>query len=115
MKKILFVICLMGCYPLLVGQENTPSTFTTELLPNNPDVANLEKFGDIPVNQYNGTANITVPIYQLDFEGLSIPIAAKYNTSGVQVAQEASWVGLGWSLQEGYSITREINVLEIDK
>ena len=109
MKKIVLFVCLLSLASIAIGQENPPpSSFTTELLPNNPDVANLGKFGDIPINQYNGTANITVPIYNLNFDGLSIPISANYNTSGIPVAQEASWIGLGWSLNEGYSITREI-------
>ena len=113
MKKIVLFVCLLSLASIATGQENPPpSSFTTELLPNNPDVANLGKFGDIPINQYNGTANITVPIYNLNFDGLSIPISANYNTSGVPVAQEASWIGLGWSLNEGYSITREIQGFE---
>jgi hypothetical protein len=114
MKKILLFVCLFCLVRIAIGQESTPppSSFTTELLPNNPDVANLGKFGDIPINQYNGTANITVPIYNLNFDGLSIPISANYNTSGIRVAQEASWIGLGWSLNEGYSITREIQGFE---
>ena len=107
MKKIVLVYLLLIC-GFASSQEDFTSSYSTQLIPNNPDVANLGKFGDIPINQYNGTANITVPIYNLNFDGLSIPISANYNTSGIPVAQEASWIGLGWSLNEGYSITREI-------
>lgn len=113
MKKMVVMLSLLISVHVF-PQENIapPSTHSTELLSNNPDIADLGKFGSIPVNQYNGTANISVPIYKLDFERLSIPITAHYNTSGVRVAQEASWVGLGWSLNEGYAITREINGFE---
>ncbi len=90
-------------------QQPFPSTYEVQMIPPNPNIAQLGKFGDIPVNKYNGTANISVPIYEIDHDGLKIPIALRYNTSGVRVEQEASWVGLGWSLSEGMTITREIN------
>src|SRR5690606_7062780 len=88
------------------------STYEVQKVPANPDVAQLGRFGSIPVNKYNGTANINIPIYEIDFDGLKIPIALKYNTGGVRVEQEASWVGLGWSLSEGMTITREVNGYE---
>lgn len=94
------------------SSQQFSSSYEVQKVPANPDVAQLGKFGDIPVNKYNGTANITVPIHEIDFEGLKIPIALKYNTSGVKVEQEASWVGLGWSLSDGMTITREVNGFE---
>lgn len=94
------------------GQQPFSSTYEVQKVPANPDVAQLGRFGSIPVNKYNGTANINIPIYEIDFDGLKIPIALKYNTGGVRVEQEASWVGLGWSLSEGMTITREVNGYE---
>lgn len=108
MKKLLFFVFTVLVSIALNSQETDPSSFLTQLIPNNPDVASLGKFGDIPVNQYNGTANISVPIHTINFEGLNIPISINYNTSGVRVDQEASLVGLGWNLNAGYNITREI-------
>lgn len=88
------------------------STYEVQKVPANPDVAQLGRFGDVPVEKYNGSANISVPIYEIDHDGLKIPITLKYNTSGIQVEQEASWVGLGWSLSDGMTITREVNGYE---
>ena len=92
--------------------QNVPSSYEVQKIPENPDVASLGKFGDIPVNTYNGTANITVPIHQINIDGLSLPISLQYNTSGVRVNQDASWVGLGWNLGMGMTITREVNGYE---
>ena len=75
----------------------------------NPDVAELGRFGSLPVGKYTGTVNVSVPIYAIDFAGMQIPISLSYNSSGVRVAQEATWVGLGWNLSANAVISRKIN------
>lgn len=85
------------------------SEYEVQLIPNNPEVSSLGRYGQNPINKYNGSANVSIPIHTVDLDGLQIPIALNYNTSGIRVNQEASWVGLGWSLSEGIAITREIN------
>lgn len=106
------VLILAAIFSIRAQDQPFSSTYEVQKVPANPDVAQLGRFGDIPVNKYNGTANISIPIYEIDHDGLKIPIVLKYNTGGVRVEQEASWVGLGWSLSEGITITREVNGYE---
>lgn len=80
-----------------------------ERIPKSPDVAELGRFGDLDVGKYTGTANINVPIHAIDFDGISIPIALSYNSSGIRVSQEATWVGLGWNLSANAIISRKVN------
>ncbi|PQJ15315.1 RHS repeat domain-containing protein [Aureicoccus marinus] len=86
-----------------------PSSYEVSLIPESPQVASLGTYGGYPVNQYNGTANISIPIHSIDLDGLMIPFTLSYNTGGIRVNQDATWVGLGWNLSEGIVITREIN------
>lgn len=112
MKKLALIISFLSMfvnYSQVTQQDIGPSSYEVQLVPASPDVADLGKFGKLPVNKYNGTANVSIPIHQIEFDGLSIPIALNYNTSGVRVNQDASWVGLGWSLNEGYVVTRDVN------
>ncbi len=51
---------------------------------------------------------ISVPITQLSGNEMAMPISLSYHASGNKVNQMASWVGLGWSLQAGGVITREV-------
>lgn len=67
------------------------STFTTE-----------------DVNNFSGSSKIQIPIYQIKLKGLTIPIALNYNNTGIKVNQNATWVGLGWSLNAGGVITRSV-------
>ncbi len=80
--------------------------------PATPTVASLAKYADIPVGYYSGTANVGIPLYNIQVGDFTLPINLSYNTSGIKVAQEASNVGLGWSLFAGGVITREIRGLD---
>lgn len=66
-----------------------------------PEAAAFKKYGDYQVNEYTGNPNITVPLYTLSYKDIEIPITLAYDASGIQVEQEASWVGLGWNLMVG--------------
>lgn len=83
-----------------------------ELTKPNPEVASLGKYGELPMNYYSGTANIDVPLHEIDFDGLKIPIALSYSTGGISARQEASWVGLGWGLSAEPVITRNTRGLD---
>ncbi|WP_316835064.1 hypothetical protein [Pedobacter nutrimenti] len=71
-----------------LGKITTPSA----------TVASLLKFTDIPISYYTGTPNISVPIYTINTGKLNLPITLKYGASGIRVSENASNVGLGWSL-----------------
>lgn len=79
-----------------------------ENITSSPETASLGQFGDLSASAYNGTANVNVPIYNLNWEGLSIPINLSYNSGGIKVASEASWVGLNWTSSTTFGIHRKI-------
>jgi len=76
--------------------------------PKAPNVASLVRQLDYPVSFYTGVPDISIPIYEIDAGALRIPITLSYHAAGVRVSQEASWVGLGWSLNVGGLISRSI-------
>jgi hypothetical protein len=88
----------------------TSGTFTPKVnnIPSSPEAALLGRFGDIPVGYYTGTANISIPLYTINESGVEIPITLSYHSSGIKVADEATWVGLGWSLEPGGAIIQEV-------
>lgn len=74
-----------------------------------PNAAALGEYGDFPVSYHTGVPNISIPIYTLTEGSLQFLISLSYHSSGIQVDEVASWVGLGWSLNAGGVITRMIN------
>ncbi|PZQ98449.1 MAG: hypothetical protein DI539_29375, partial [Flavobacterium psychrophilum] len=69
---------------------------------------------DNPVSLYTGTPEITVPIYEIKSNKLSLPISISYHASGNKVEDIASNVGLGWTLNAGGVITRTVYGLPDD-
>jgi hypothetical protein len=111
MKKLFYpviLILLLACVNSLYSQS--VSTFTPNInnIPTSPEAALLGRFGDIPIGYYTGTAGISIPLYTIKEAGVEIPIKLDYHSSGIKVADEATWVGLGWSLAPEGTIIQEI-------
>ena len=66
-----------------------------------PEASAFMKYGETSVNEYTGTADISVPLYTIKCKDIEIPIVLRYDASGIKVEQEASWVGLGWNMSVG--------------
>lgn len=78
------------------------------IIPPSPTAAALGKYIEMPVSLYTGTPSINIPIWELKEKDISVPISLSYHASGVKVAEVASSVGLGWSLNAGGVITRSV-------
>ncbi len=74
-----------------------------------PEVASLMKYSDFSELDYIGKTNISVPIYDINFGNIKVPINISYNTKGNKVADIATSVGLGWSLNAGGNLTVKVN------
>ena len=79
-----------------------------ENIPASPEAGSLGTYGDVGTNPYNGKINISIPIHQINFDGLSIPIGLSYDSGGICINSESSWVGMNWSLNANAAITRDI-------
>jgi hypothetical protein len=87
------------------------NNYLKDYIPNNPTAAAFAKDWDIPVSTFNGQASISVPIASLKHGGLMQNVGIAYNTGGIRVEETATCVGLGWRLNAGDMITREIRGL----
>jgi len=105
-SPILFIVFLS--LQLTVNcQSNSP--FTPKIVPPSPNAASLGKFGDIPVSPYTGATDVSIPVYTIEAKGVSVPVGLSYHTGGIRLAEEAGWVGLGWTLNAGGMISRTVN------
>jgi hypothetical protein len=84
----------------------------TKVIPPSPTAAGLGNYGNYDVSLYTGSVNISVPLYSYSTNDHDINLALQYDASGIRAGQEASWVGLGWSLLAGGVITRTIRGLD---
>ena len=106
-KRFTILMLVLTCCAGLVQAQPVNSQIKDVVMPS-PNAASLGKFGDIPVSYYTGVPNIGIPIYTVKEGSVSLPVALSYHSSGKKVAETASWVGAGWSLQAGGMISRTV-------
>jgi hypothetical protein len=103
------LILLLFRTSILEAQETYPvSNFSQSSVPPSPDGQAWASYGNAPVNLATGTTAISIPVYTLKCGSLSVPITLSYNYNGLFPLQDAGWVGLGWNLNAGGAITRQV-------
>ena len=100
-------LILISCFQLSVSAQ-TPPPYQPNVIPPSPNASTLVKFSDVPVSPYTGTSDVTIPIYNVSAKGVSVPVSLNYHTGGIRLKEESGWVGLGWALNAGGSISRTI-------
>jgi len=95
---LMSVVYSMNCF----GQE------MPKIIPPSPEAANAFKFTEIPVSLYTGLPNIDIPLFEIESGGVTVPISISYHARGIQVAEIASRVGLGWTLNAGGMISKQV-------
>ena len=79
-----------------------------DIMPPTPEAASLVKYADVPFTHSTGTAELSIPLYTLEGRELKIPISLLYRSNGIKVDEIAGVAGLGWNLEAGGCITREV-------
>lgn len=109
--KLIFLLIALGQGFHLFSQQQTNTDASKSYInvptPKTPESAAFEKYGAAQVNEFTGSSSVSIPIYTLKGRFLEAPITLSYQSSGIRVNQEASWVGLGWDLIAGGRITVE--------
>jgi len=92
----------------LHSQENTVQVNA----PNAPDVSAALEYGEIPVGEFTGTANVNIPLGGTSYRGIDLPVSLSYHSTGIRVSEEASSTKNGCQGEEDaryrnyYKITR---------
>lgn len=98
-----------------VNQDYYNPATLANYIPPSPDAAELGKYAEIPVNYSTGIPEIYIPLFNIKTGTINLPLSLSYHSSGVKVEEEASWVGLGWSLNAGGLITRVVKGIPDDQ
>ncbi|WP_373524148.1 hypothetical protein, partial [Aquiflexum sp.] len=99
------------------GAESGPSTPTFDELvtiPKSPEASAFQKYGNTPISYFEGSPNISIPIGKLKGRDITLNIDLNYDASGIKVDQNATDVGLGWNLNVGGMIVRQVNGMPDD-
>lgn len=93
-------LCWTQC---ICAQQIIPSLIPT------PNASDLGRYGDTPVSYYTGKPDIIIPLHSINVRGLELPIALRYDPSGILINSLPGWLGHSWSLDAGGIITRVVN------
>lgn len=100
----------IACFFLveIVSNLALPSITFAVMGPSQPEFTSYETPGSTDmVNLSTGNFSFSVPAIDIPGPERSFSLPLSYN-AGIQLEQEASWVGLGWSLNAG-AIARTVN------
>ncbi|MHC0446367.1 RHS repeat domain-containing protein [Flavobacterium sp. 3-218] len=101
--KFKFLLAFLFLYLNLHSQKSSEYDYN---IPLPPESYQFKKRMLNNVSLYTGQPSIDIPIYTINLDGMEIPISISYNTGGIKVEEDATSVGLGWSLNIGGQITR---------
>ncbi|MEM6765270.1 MAG: hypothetical protein AAF655_10105, partial [Bacteroidota bacterium] len=114
MKTTIYIFILLSLFSPYITYAQADSELLQEVGLPAPNAAALGKYADYPVGYFTGVPSVSIPIYSLQQGPLQLPISLNYHASGIRVAELASWVGLGWSLDAGGVISRSVQGLPDD-
>ncbi len=111
MKNLLLFSALLLCSFLSFSQ--TPFDYNAEVnrrvsTPTSPEASAFSSYGDIPVDLRVGKPNVSIPLYTYKGNEFDIPISLTYDIDARKVEDVASNVGMGWNLNIGARITRNV-------
>src|SRR5882757_5206526 len=100
-RKIIafFIVAFSMVFP---GHAQTFQSNVPQVKPLPPEATSIFKVVDRPIGSYTGTVPVTFPLCSIGSGPLSTSVSLNYNsTGGLKVEENASSVGLGFSLSDG--------------
>ena len=82
MCKSKYVIQIF-CLTFLVKEALAQDQKFTPITP--PDVREFLTSNYLPIDESTGKMDVTIPIYEISLDGMTIPISLSYNTGGIKV------------------------------
>ena len=112
-KQILRIIALFMAVNLVVEIVAPSVAYALTGGPSQPEVQSFEAVGTSQmVDLFTGDFTYNIPLFELPGPNGGYPFNLAYQ-AGIGMDQEASWVGLGWTLNPG-AITRQMRGLPDD-
>ncbi len=111
MKTYYSIVFYLITITFIWGQEENPfPDYMPKIFQPSPEISNLLRFNEVPIDIYTGQPIISFPLYKLKLsENFSLNLELNYNTMGIRVDEVSSWTGSGWSLIGVPYISRVVN------
>ncbi len=111
----IFLLLNLAIPEKLKSQLDQEIWYNKITIPPSPNASSLGEYGEVPVNKAAGLVNISIPVFDIKCGNLTLPISLGYHGGGIKVQESSSWVGLGWVLNAGGVITRNMQGMPDEK
>ena len=98
-------------FVLILSSISLSAQDLPNVVPPSPEAASLGKFTEVPVSHYTGVPNISIPLTSYEVGGKTFSVGISYHARGIRVEEIASRVGIGWALNAGGQISRQVRHL----
>ena len=110
MKKAIPIIAALLSLVSVPLHAQLPELERPDVIPPSPEASKLAAYISYPVSLGNGLVQTSIPLYEIVDGDIRIPITLSYHASGLKPNMRSShWLGDGWSLTTGPSLSRTIN------
>jgi YD repeat-containing protein len=79
-----------------------------DVIPPSPTVASLMVVEDLPMDYYVGQPQISKPLFNKSVHGVNFSMGMTYSTAASKIFSRSSYIGTGWNLNVGGSVSRTI-------
>lgn len=105
-KNIIVAFVLIASLLNAQGVQNYQN-FGGSFFPQSPNATPFALTGKYPVDMYKGVPNVNIALFNNDNNDSNMSLS--YNVRSVKPSTIPTWVGLGWNLNIGGSISRIVN------
>lgn len=107
-KHVLLISALFYSMFNAQGVQNY-KLYANNFFPQSPNSTPFAIAGKYPVNMYKGVPIINIPLFSSEEGNNDFGMSLDYNVRSVKPSTIPTWVGLGWNLNVGGSVTRIVN------
>lgn len=107
MKKINLLVFCLFVFQVISSQRHLGNDMTN-IVPPSPQSSEMAAYGNQPLNEYRGMAQISIPITSVKQNDIYSNLDLNYSKLGVKVNDIPNNVGVSWLLAAGGVITGTI-------
>lgn len=112
--KTLFALTLIAVHATAAAQSSDATEGEMFSYSPTPQTRAFIRYGNNTVNRNTGTLSVNIPIYTYKDNDFELPLSATYCTQGFIPGQQSGILGLGWFLNCGGTVSRDIQGLPDD-
>ncbi len=100
------LLILTILFKMSLAQPNPPKDIGRASIAPSPQAESFAIYSAIPVNYYSGLPKIDIPLFNISLINFDLGLGVSYHSGGIKQNDEASIVGLNWTLNAGGTISR---------